>query len=143
MARAARGETVLPVRLAVQLSAGSDRLTGVSLIRLEPARGSAQLERFAVRALLLGRIHLMGAHTDAVQRAVLRILAVVCTLLYRTADALVCMTFVHHNRCPPLVWFTYSMPAGLNFMRFPAPNLPIVRRMHVVPDQENHSICSA
>jgi hypothetical protein len=60
---------------------------------LLPRREKSLLaEGLAVGALILGRVHLMGAHQNPVQRAVVLILAVVCTLLDGAFDALVCMT---------------------------------------------------
>lgn len=54
-----------------------------------------QLEGIAVRALFLRRIHLVSSNLYTVQRAVIRCAAMVCTLVYTTVNALVCMTFFH------------------------------------------------
>jgi len=49
-------------------------------------------EGLAVGALVHGGIGLMGANQDPVQRTVVLVLAVVCTLLDGTFNALVCVT---------------------------------------------------
>ena len=49
-------------------------------------------EGHAVGALVHGGVHLVGAHHDLVQRAVVLVLTMVGTLLDGTLDALVCMT---------------------------------------------------
>ena len=49
-------------------------------------------EGLAVSALILSRIHFMGAHQNAVQGAIVLAVAVVCTLLNGAFDALICMT---------------------------------------------------
>ena len=53
-------------------------------------------ERFAVSALILGGVGLMGTHQDPVQRAVIFAVAVVSTGLDGAFDALICMA-VHVN----------------------------------------------
>lgn len=62
---------------------------------LQFTSGLTQLEGIAVGALLLGRIHLMGADLYTVQRAVVRSTAMVCALVDAAVNALVCMTFFH------------------------------------------------
>jgi len=49
-------------------------------------------EGHAVGALVRGRIHLVGAHHDLIQGAVVFVLTMVGALLDGTLDALVCMT---------------------------------------------------
>ena len=53
---------------------------------------SALAEGLAVGALVLGGVHLVGAHQDLVQRAVVLVTAVMGALLDGALDALVCMT---------------------------------------------------
>ena len=55
--------------------------------------GSSELERLTVRALDFSRIHLVGAHLDALERTVIALRAVVCTLIDTAVDRLVRMTF--------------------------------------------------
>ena len=64
---------------------------------LQFTSGLTQLEGIAVGALLLGRIHLMGADLYTVQRAVVRSAAMVCALVDAAVNALVCMTFFHDH----------------------------------------------
>ena len=59
----------------------------------------ALTEGLAVGALIHGRIGLVGAHKDSIQRAVVGIAAVVCALLDGAFDALVCI-LVHVNLPP-------------------------------------------
>ena len=64
-------------------------------------------EGLAVGALVHGRICLMGAHQNLVQRAIVLVLTVVSTVFDGAFDALVCMTV--HTRYlllfgTPLVW---------------------------------------
>ena len=49
-------------------------------------------EGFAVGALILGGVHLVGAHQDLVQRTEVLVAAVVCALLDGAFNALVGMT---------------------------------------------------
>ena len=49
-------------------------------------------EGLAIGALIHGGVGLVGAHKNAVQRAVVLIFAVVCTLLNGAFDTLVCVT---------------------------------------------------
>ena len=49
-------------------------------------------EGLAVGALFSSGVCLVGAHQDPVQRAVIVVTAVMCTLLNGASDALVCMT---------------------------------------------------
>ena len=64
-----------------------------------PRKGSAALalERLAVRALVDGRAGLMRTDRDGVQRAVCRVGTVVGTLVYRAADCLIAVGFIHEN----------------------------------------------
>lgn len=64
---------------------------------LQFTSGLTQLERIAVGALFLGRIHLMRADLYAVQRAVIRGAAMICALVDTAVNALVCMTFFHDH----------------------------------------------
>ena len=50
-------------------------------------------EGLAVSTLVLSRIHLVGAHKNALQRTVIRITAVVSALLNGAFNALVCVFF--------------------------------------------------
>ena len=59
-------------------------------------------EGHAVGALVNSRVCLVGADQNAVQRAVVFAVAVVCALLDGTFDGLVCMTI--HNEDPPFNW---------------------------------------
>ena len=87
-------------------NAPARRLPGLS------GRRSAHLERFAVSALLLSRVHLMGADLNALERAIICVRTMVLALLYRTADALVCMTFVHHNNVLLLIGSPIACPSA-------------------------------
>ena len=82
----------------------------------EGANGSLLAEGFAVGALVHGGIGLVGAHQDAVQRAVVLVLAVVCTLLDGAFDALVGMT-VLHGFFLLLLGFGFSMAPEKESMR--------------------------
>ena len=78
-------------------------------------------EGLAVGALVLSGICLMGSHQDAVQRAVVLAVAVVCTLLNGAFDALVCIA-AHSSFLlllnSGLVW----LPASeRNMEKFPFP----------------------
>ena len=76
-------------------------------------------EGLAVGALILGRIDLVGAHQDPVQRAVVLVLAVVCTLLHGAFDALVGMTIhkiASFDLDSRLVWLDFW---NLFWERFP------------------------
>ena len=53
-------------------------------------------EGLAVGALVLGGVGLVGAHQNAVQRAVVLVLTVVCALLDGALDTLVGMTVHFH-----------------------------------------------
>ena len=55
--------------------------------------GSLLAEGLAVGALIHGGIGLMGAHQDAVQRAVVLVLTVVCALMDGAFDALIGVAF--------------------------------------------------
>ena len=59
-----------------------------------------RLERLAVGAPVHGRVHLVGPHRDAVQRAILLARAVVGALFHRAFDAAVRTTFVHPLHLP-------------------------------------------
>ena len=54
-----------------------------------------EFKRFTVGALIHGWVEFMGADGNAVERAVVLILAMVSTLLNRTFNALVCVTLFH------------------------------------------------
>ena len=62
-------------------------------------------ERLTVGALILSGICLMGTNQDAIQRAVVLVVAVVCTLLDGAFDALICMT----------VHFIFLLCCGFSF----------------------------
>ena len=68
-------------------------------------------EGLAVGALVLGGVHLVGAHQNPVQRAVVLVFAVVCTLLDGAFNALVGVT-VGHDHFLLFVGFGFSMAAG-------------------------------
>ena len=83
-------------------------------------------EGLAVGALILRGIAFMGAHQNAVQRAVVLAVAVVCTLLNGAFDTLVCI--VIHNSFlllldSALVWLSKhkrniaKFPFSLHFLR--------------------------
>ena len=59
-------------------------------------------ERLAVGTLVHGRILLVGAHQNLIQRTVVFGITVIGTLLDGTFDALVCL--VVHDNFPPLIW---------------------------------------
>ena len=61
-----------------------------------PPNPLALAEGFAVGALVLGGICLVGTHQDAVQGAVVLAVAVVSTGLHGTLDTLVCMAVHCH-----------------------------------------------
>ena len=64
-------------------------------------------EGHAVGALLLSGVRLMGTHQDAIQRAVVCLVAVMCTLGNGALDALIGITV--HNALPPSFDFEASM----------------------------------
>ena len=64
-------------------------------------------EGLAVSALILSRICLVGTHQNAVQRAVVLAVAVICAGLYGAFDTLVCI--VIHDALPPSFGFGFSM----------------------------------
>ena len=72
-------------------------------------------EGLAVGALVLGRIDLVGAHQDPVQRAVVFAVAVVSALLNGAFDALVCL--VVHTIFLLLFGFCFSMSAKTKEIR--------------------------
>ena len=53
-------------------------------------------EGHAISALIHGRICFMGSNKDSVQRAIIRLITMVCTLSYGTLNALISVT-VHIN----------------------------------------------
>ena len=59
-------------------------------------------ERLAVGALILRGVGFMGTNQNAIQRAVVLAVTVVCTLLNGALNGLVGMTI--HNENPPLIW---------------------------------------
>ena len=81
-------------------------------------RGSALLlaEGLAVGTLVHGGVHLMGAHQDLVQGAVVLTLAVVGTLLDGTLDRLVGIAI--HNEFLLVIGFTDSMDATVAIYTF-------------------------
>ena len=64
-------------------------------------KGLFQLEALAVGALDLGGIGLVGAHLNAVQAAVVGVLAVIGAVVDGALDALVGRAVVSHDRIPP------------------------------------------
>ena len=72
-------------------------------------------ERLAVSTLVHSRILLVGAHHNAVQRAVVFGGAVVCTLLYGAFDALVCLAI--HDFFLLCFGFWVSMPRNTEEIR--------------------------
>lgn len=65
------------------------------------------VEGFAVGALIHSGVQLVGAHQNAVQRAVVLALAVMCALLNGTLDALICL--VCHGMLLLFLDFALSM----------------------------------
>ena len=53
-------------------------------------------EGLAVGALLVGGVHLVGAHLNTIQRTIIGGVAVIGTLLDSTGDTLVCVA-IHNN----------------------------------------------
>lgn len=54
-----------------------------------------QFKRLTVGTLVHSRVEFVGTNGNAVKRAVVLILAMVCALLDSTFDALVCMALFH------------------------------------------------
>lgn len=74
------------------------------------------LEGLAVGALVNGRVCLMRTYRDAVQCAVFRAVAMVCTLGNSAANRLIALRMVHGFDL--LCWFAVIMPAISRFIRF-------------------------
>ena len=88
---------------------------------MPPLLGLLLSERLAVGAGIHSRIYFMCANLNAVQRAVVLILAVVCALGNSTLDAFVCVT-VHSQfllfSVSKLVWLADGIPFIQNFPIF-------------------------
>lgn len=99
----------------------------------------AKLKGLAVGTFLLRRVHLMRTYLNALQCAVLRICTMVRTLIYRTADALVCMTLIH-NRVLLLFDSTIACPSVCFFIHFllqhPQLPVPLARHTPFAPSPE-------
>ena len=88
------------------LAQGANFVGGVAIG--DTPRTLLLLEGLAVGALVHSGVDLVGAHQDALQRAVVGVIAVVSALRNGAFDALVSMAA--HSMLPPFVRFFCSMP---------------------------------